>query len=212
MSADENQKDREQLADELYGISARTLLYQLKISKILKANEKLKQKNRGLDEVLLKDKQALKEVEDYANALGNPNIIDNILIGGIEGSSALKHELVEIAALYRADWDIYNSKDIETISRRFEQAFKTYQPQQYIPFHLEALKAELQYTQEKLRTKGIEANLGMIAKALYRLDAEEKNLERGLSKKLDKTMMELAALNINYPFNESIPKELKNAL
>jgi len=187
-------------------------LSKLKTSKILKANEELKQKERALDEALLKDKQALKEVEDYANALGNSNIIDNILIGGIEGSTALKHELVELAALHSAGWDIYNPNDIETISRRFEQAFKTYQPQQYIPFHLEALKAELKYAQEKLRTKGIEADLGMIAKALYRLDMEEKNLERGLPKKLDKTMMELAALNINYPFNESIPKELKNAL
>jgi hypothetical protein len=150
MTTDEDNNEEElQLADELYGISARALLHQLKTSKILKANEQLKQQNRALDEELLTDKQALKEVEYYADALGNPSIIDNILMGGIEGSTALKHELVEIAALRRAGWDIYNPNDIEAISLRFEQAFKLHQPQQYIPFHLEALEAELVYAHDK---------------------------------------------------------------
>jgi hypothetical protein len=213
MTTDEDNNEEElQLADELYGISARALLHQLKTSKILKANEQLKQQNRALDEELLTDKQALKEVEYYADALGNPSIIDNILMGGIEGSTALKHELVEIAALRRAGWDIYNHNDIEAISLRFEQAIKLHQPQQYIPFHLEALEAELVYAHEKLRSKGIEAALGMIAKALYRLDLEEQDFDIELTEKLDKTVTELEALNINYSFNEPIPKELKNAL
>ncbi|MEN8215864.1 MAG: hypothetical protein ABFS56_05710 [Pseudomonadota bacterium] len=198
--------------DELYGISARALLRGFNTSKILKHNETLKQQDRALDDELLKDKGAIKEVEDYANALGNPNIIDNILMGGIEGSCALKHELVELSALRRAGWDIYNTGDIEIIVQRFKQAFEIYQPQKYIPFHLEALKAELEYAQEKLRAKDIEVGLGMIAKALYHLDVEEKSLDRGLTEKLDKTIIELDALNINYPSGESIPEELENAL
>jgi hypothetical protein len=52
----------------------------------------------------------------------------------------------------------------------------------------------------------------MIAKALYYLDMEEQYLERGLTGKLSKTTFELDALNINYPFNISIPEDLKNAL
>jgi hypothetical protein len=44
----------------------------------------------------------------------------------------------------------------------------------------------------------------MIAKALYRLDVEEVKIDRGLPKKRDKMMMELADLNINYPFNAFI--------
>ena len=198
--------------EELYGISARALLRGLKTSQILKHNETLKQQGNALDEELLKDKGAVKEVEYYANALGNLNIIDNILVGGIEGSCALKHELVELSALQGAGYDIYNANDIEIIVQQFKQAFKTSLPQQFIPFHLEALKAELEYAQEKLRAKKIEVGLGMIAKALYHLDVEEESLERGLTEKLDKTMIELDALNINYPSGEPIPEELKNAL
>ena len=67
-------------------------------SKIVKANQALVKQERGLDTELLKDKQAIKEVEAYTKALGNPNIVDNILVGGIEGSAALKHEMVEINA------------------------------------------------------------------------------------------------------------------
>jgi hypothetical protein len=150
--------DNNDSADELYGISARTLLRGLKTSKILKGNEILKQQNRALDEELLTDKQALKEVEDYANALGNPNIIDNILMGGIIGSAALKHELVEITALRQAGWDIDNLNDIGDIKQKFVQALDTHEPQHYIPFHLEALKAELEYAAEKLCAKGILAS------------------------------------------------------
>jgi hypothetical protein len=76
----ETDGDNNDFSDELSGISARTLLRRLKTSQILKGNEILKQQERALDEELLTDKQALKEVEDYANALGNPNIIDNILL------------------------------------------------------------------------------------------------------------------------------------
>jgi hypothetical protein len=199
-------------ADDLYGISARTLLRGLKISKILKGNETLKQQYRALDEDLLTDKQAIKEVEDYANALGNPYIIDNILIGSIEGSCALKHELTEVAALGCAGWDIDNISDIEVIKQKFAGALDTQEPQYYIPFHLEALKAELEYAAEKLRAKGIDVELGMIAKALYHLDLEEQALERGLTEKLNKTTFELDALNINYPFKVPIPEDLKNAL
>jgi hypothetical protein len=199
-------------ADDLYGISARTLLRRLKTSKILKGNETLKQQCRALDEDLLTDKQAIKEVEDYANALGNPNIIDNILMGGIIGSAALKHELVELTALRSAGLDIDNTNDIEIIVQGFKKAFRIHQPQQYIPFHLEALKAELEYAAEKLRAKGINVELGMIAKALYYLDVEEQDMDGGLSGKLDKTTIELDALNISYPFQIPIPEDLKNAL
>jgi hypothetical protein len=52
----------------------------------------------------------------------------------------------------------------------------------------------------------------MIAKALYHLDIEEQYFELKLTEKLDKTVTELEALNIDYSFNEPIPKELKNAL
>jgi hypothetical protein len=36
--------------------------------------------------------------------------------------------------------------------------------------------------------------------------------DRELTEKLDKTVTELEALNINYPFNKPVPEELKNAL
>jgi hypothetical protein len=169
-----NQPEEQQSRDELYGISARRLLRDFKVSKILKANEQLGQQGRPLDDELLTNKQALKEVEDYACVLGNPNIIDNILIGGIEGSCALKHELVELAALRHAGLDIYDTHNIGIIKQLFGQALDTQKPQDYILFHLEALKAELEYAQEQLCKKGIEADLGMIAKALYHLDIEEQ--------------------------------------
>jgi hypothetical protein len=208
----ENNEDDNDFSNDLSGISTRTLLRRLKTSQIVTGNEILKQQKRALDEELLTDKQALKEVEAYANALGNPNIIDNILMGGIIGSAALKHELVELSALRRADLDIGNSNDIGEIKQKFFQAFDTHEPQHYIPFHLEALKAELEYAANKLRAKGIDVDLGMIAKALYQLDIEEQSVEGGLSRKFDKTTMELDALNISYPFNQPIPEDLKNAL
>jgi aryl carrier-like protein len=205
-------KDHNDLDEELYGISTRALLRGLKSSQILKENERLKQQGRALDEALLTDKQALKEVEEYAKALGNPNIIDNILMGGLIGSAALKHELVELSALRRAGLDIDNTQHIELIVQGFKKAFIIQQPQHYIPFHLEALKAELEYAADQLRAKGIDVELGMIAKALYHLDVEEQDMEVGLTGKLDKTTFELDALNISYPFKVPIPEELKNAL
>ena len=62
----------------------------------LEGNKELVKQERGLDSELLKNKQVIKDIEAYAKALGNLNIIDNILVGGIEGSAALKHEMVEI--------------------------------------------------------------------------------------------------------------------
>lgn len=141
-------------------------------SKIVKANQALVKQERGLDTELLKDKQAIKEVEAYAKALGNPNIVNNILVGGIEGSAALKHEMVEINAWRTAGWNFDDPAHIQQIVTRFAQSFETGSPQNYVPFHLTALKAELEYVQAEVRKKGIDADLGMIAKTLYRLDKD----------------------------------------
>jgi len=210
----ETDKDNNDFVEELSGISARTLLHGFKASQILKGNEQLKQQGRALDEALLTDKRAIKEVETYANALGNPCIIDNILIGGIEGSAALKHEIVEINVLHQTGWDIHEPKHIEQIKHLFAQSIRTGEPQNYIPFHLQAMKAELEYAQNQLLVKGIEAKLGMIAKALYYLDLEEKILEEQFmyTPKLEKMRDELDALGIRYPKGEPIGEELKNAL
>ena len=87
------------------------------------------------------------------------------------------------------------------------------EPQNYIPFHLQAMKAELEYAQIHLSIKGIEAELGMIAKALYHLDVDEELWQNNrYTSKLEKTQNELDALSISYPANEPIPEELKNAL
>jgi hypothetical protein len=133
-------------------------------------------------------------------------------VGGIEGSTALKHEMVEINVLHQAGWDIYEPKHIE--QQLFAQSIKTGEPQNYIPFHLQAMKAELTYAQTQLRIKGIEAELGLIAKALYRLDVEEQILEKQFiyTAKFEKTRYELDALGIKYPKGEPIGEELKNAL
>ena len=205
-------KKEETSTNKLDGMPAKAL-QRLKPSTILKGNKELVKQERGLDSELLKDKQVIKNVEAYAKALGNPNIIDNILVGGIEGSTALKHEIVEINVLHQTGWDIYEPNQIKRIKQLFAQSIKMGEPQNYIPFHLEAMKAELEYAQTQLSIKGIEAELGMIAKALYHLDVDEELWKKNIyTLKLEKTQNELDALGINYPANEPIPEELKNAL
>jgi hypothetical protein len=135
-------KKEEPSTNDLDGMPAKAL-QRLKPSTILKGNKELVKQERGLDSELLKDKQVIKDVEAYAKALGNPNIIDNILVGGIEGSTALKHEMVEINVLHQTGWDIYEPKHIERIKQLFAQSIKMGEPQNYIPFHLHAMKAEL---------------------------------------------------------------------
>lgn len=212
----ENQDDRqtikEQSANELDGMPARALL-RFRPSTILKANEELVKQARGLEPELLENKQVLKEVEFYADALGNPNIIDNILVGSIEGSCALKHEQVEIDLLRQSGWDIYDSHQIEQIKQLFAQSIETGEPQNYIPFHLQAMKTELEYARALLQKKGIDADLGMIAKALYHLDRDEELLLKDIyTSKLEKTQLELEALGIYYPTHKPIKEDLKNAL
>ena len=58
--------------NDLDGMPAKAL-QRLKPAKILKANKELVKQGRGLDPELLKDKQAIKDIEAYAKALGNPN-------------------------------------------------------------------------------------------------------------------------------------------
>ncbi|RKZ60530.1 MAG: hypothetical protein DRR08_11135 [Candidatus Parabeggiatoa sp. nov. 2] len=212
----ENQGDRvttkEQSANELDGMPTRAL-QRFRPSTILKANKELVKQARGIEPELLENKQAIKDVEVYAEALGNPNIIDNILVGGIEGSCALKHELVEINLLRKSGWDIYDSHHIEQIKQLFAQSIETGEPQNYIPFHLQAMKTELEYAQALLQKKGIYADLGMIAKVLYHLDLDEELFKKDIyTSKLEKTQLELEALGIHYPTHKPIKEELKNAL
>lgn len=96
---------------------------------------------------------------------------------------------------------------------KFAQSFETGSPQKYVPFHLMALKAELEYVQAEIRKKGIDADLGTIAKTLYRLDKDEEILNQtGIyPDKLQKVLDELNALDIRYS-KAPIPEEIKNAL
>jgi hypothetical protein len=132
------------------------------------------------------------------------------MLGGVSGSSALLHELTEARELAKAGFDIYDPADMRRIKDLFDQSIATHQPKKYIPFHLAALRKELEYAQAVLRRRGVEADLGMIAKALYLLEAKERMTP--LPDVLDKTMDELNDLGIPYPWGMAVPRDLIDAL
>jgi hypothetical protein len=118
--------------------------------------------------------------------------------------------LAEVRELGKAGFDIYDPADVRRIVDLFGKADATHQPGRYIPFHLAALRAELEYVQAALRGRGVEVELGMIIKALYRLDIDEA--QGKITEKLQKTLDELDDLGIRYPWGLPVPKELADAL
>jgi hypothetical protein len=166
----------------------------------------IRKPKRPLDPALLANKQDIKTIEVYSNALNNPEILTMIQRGGIYGSAVLAHELRELTGLYAAGLDPV--KDITEILARFNVAHNPLATPKIIRanilFHLAALKAEVEYAQAALAGKGIRAELGEVANALYDLYDNPSILA-------DRTWREFDAIGIEVKY-EPVRKDIRDAL
>ncbi len=95
----------------------------------------------------------LKRAEHYIKVI-RPGILDEVAQGGIRGSAALVHELTEVDALRAAGLNVYDPDDIGKIVAAFEMARKTAEPKAHVPWHLLALRAEINFAFGKLAARG----------------------------------------------------------
>lgn len=170
------------------------LLSDLTPSDILKVGD--------LDSGLLQDIGAVKAAEYYINQV-RASILNEIKQGGLTGSSALAHELAEVQALEKAGLDIFEPGDLaKIISAWTAYAESGYQKAAaLVPWHLAALKAELEYVQGVLRAKGVEITLGEAARVAY----------PGLTEAAEEKMIiELAAIGETLP--AALREEIVRAL
>ena len=145
---------------------------------------------RALSEAALQHVGAVRAAEHYIRAMRG-GILDEIAAGGIRGSAALKHELAEVAALTKAGRNIFDPDAIAAIRADFAAALKHDDPARYIPWHLQALREELEYAERALRRHGVSASdLREVARALY---GELEDLAD------EKMLSELLELGIAWP-------------
>ncbi|MFA7269879.1 MAG: phage minor head protein [Sterolibacterium sp.] len=182
--------------ENLNGASPRALWNQVVAE--LSPSDILKMKN--LDPALLADIGAVKSAEYYISQI-RPAILHEIAQGGLPGSAALKHEIAEVAALRQAGLNIYENADIAKIVAAFGAAEKTFDPAAHIPWHLAALKAELEYVQAKLAERGVHASIGECARSVYGYHSKDADM------KMD---IELQALGETFP--DAAKEEIIRAL
>ncbi|MDP2786200.1 MAG: phage minor head protein [Sulfurimicrobium sp.] len=188
-------QDKLDRAENLNGASPRALWN--RVVSELAPSEIMKMKN--LDPALLDNIGAVKGAEYYISQI-RPAILHEIAQGGLPGSAALKHEIAEVAALRLAGLNIYENSDIEKIVAAFGAAEKTFDPAAHIPWHLAALKAELEYVRDTLKGKVL-ISLGEAARIAYPGMSEAAEL---------KMFFELSALGEKMP--DLLREEVANAL
>jgi len=185
-------------AGDLVGAMPRRALNWLKAelapSEIMKAT--------GLDPALMGDVGAVKAAEYYARQI-RPGLIDEITAGGLTGSAALKHEIAEVQALRQAGLSIYEPEHIRQVRAAFDAAASG-DTATHIPWHLDALGAELEYARSVLARAGHALSLGDTARVIYP-GIEQLGEEAAL-----KMATELRAIGAQWP--TSISEEVANAI
>lgn len=172
------------------------------VSKLTQAiSETRISKFNGVDPDLLRDTAHLLKTNFYILQL-RPSILAEIRQGGIIGSAALKHEMEEVKQLEGSGRSVFNPSTIAAVEREFDNAVVLGDPMKYIPYHMAALLAELEYARDKLALMGFNTNdLGLVARAIYgKLQGDH----------LEKMQVELAELG--YIWSDSVPPELEIAL
>ena len=158
-------------ADSLAGSAPRAIFNQIRAELTPSAILKVP----GLDADLLADVARVKRAEHYIGAI-RPAILGDIAEGGIRGNAALVHELTEVEALRAAGLNVYDPDDIDKIVAAFRLASETSEPETHIPWHLLALRAEVDYAVTKLAARNIEASSSEVARGLYGVDVANRNL------------------------------------
>jgi hypothetical protein len=190
----------EEKLGELHGITPREAFTYLQTLTQAVAETRVS-KFKGIDPDLLADRFQLLKTNFYILQL-RPGILDEIRQGGIAGSAALVHEMEEVRQLEAAGRNIFKPAVLADVGREFDDAIALGKPTEYIPYHMAALLAELEYARDKLAQAGFkEDDLGMVARALYgKLEGDNR----------DKMLMELGELG--YQWVDSIPPELEAAV
>lgn len=101
---------------------------------------------------------------------------------------------------------MHNPEDIEKIKDLFRQAAETGEPEKHIPFHLNALKKELEYVQKKLAEKNITASLDEVASALYHVSPDDNDYEI----RFEKLSAEFEAIGIKW--SNKVKKAVADAI
>ncbi|WP_051543202.1 phage minor head protein [Thiothrix lacustris] len=186
--------------DSLSGITPREAFEY--VSKITQAiGETRISKFKGVDPDLLKDMFHLLKTNLYILQL-RPGILGEIRQGGIAGSAALKHEMEEVRQIEKGGRSVFSPGAVAAIEQEFDNAVALGNPAKYIPYHMAALLAELEYARDKLAPLGFKTDdLGVVARAIY------GNLQ---GTGLEKMEIELAELGYQWPGN--IPPELEAAI
>lgn len=192
-------KDKLASVKNLNGASPRALWN--RVVSELAPSEIMKMDN--LDSALLADVGAVKAAEYYVRQV-REGILKEISQGGIAGSAALKHELTEVAEITKAGLNIYDNGDIVKIIAAFGSAEKTGDPAAHVPWHLVALRAELEYAQHRIQALGFRLSLGEIAMVIY------GDLTGFGEEAILKMALDLDAIGEKWP--ESVQEEVLHAI